>query len=102
MKLEPGRQRRVRELARRVRERFSGAFEIPAGDSPIVPLIVGESETANSLARELENQGMITWPIRPPTVARGRSRVRITLSCEHSDDEVARLCDALLRVQKSP
>src|SRR5207253_2359578 len=55
MKLEPGRQRRVRELARRVRERFSGAFEIPAGDSPIVPLIVGESETANSLARELEN-----------------------------------------------
>jgi 8-amino-7-oxononanoate synthase len=96
MQCEPQRRERVRELARRVRATLAEVgYDFPDGDSPIIPLIVGEDAAALALAAELEEAGMLAWPIRPPTVARGKSRVRITLSCEHSDNEIERLCDAM-------
>jgi 8-amino-7-oxononanoate synthase len=44
---EPERAARVRTLARRVREEVALlGFEMPSGDAPIIPIIVGESERA--------------------------------------------------------
>jgi len=90
MSEEPWRQQRVRELARRVR----GALGLP-GDSPIVPLILGEESAAIEAAKELRGKGMLVLPVRPPTVPRGTSRLRITLSCDHTDAEVEELIDAI-------
>jgi 8-amino-7-oxononanoate synthase len=93
---EPARQARVRELARRVR----GAVErmgvrIPPGDSPIIPVIVGEAERALAASRRLAEAGLLVPAVRPPTVAKGASRLRVTLSCDHTDEEVGRLLEAL-------
>ncbi len=94
MKNEPERQRRVREVARRVRDELSGAgWRIPAGDSPIIPIIIGTEESAMRLAEELKEIGMIVSAVRPPTVARGSSRLRVTVSAAHSDGEVRRLIE---------
>ena len=94
MREEPQRQRRVRELAARVRS----AFALP-GDSPIIPVVLGESSAALAAAEELRNERLLVLPVRPPTVPRGTSRLRVTLSSDHSDDEVAHLIDQLRRCQ---
>lgn len=102
MRDEPGRQRRVRELAGRVRGKLSaGGVALPPGDSPIVPVIVGEESAALVLSDRLAENGLLVQAVRPPTVARGTSRLRVTLSCEHSDEEVDRLIELLLSAKRA-
>jgi 8-amino-7-oxononanoate synthase len=98
MRDEPERQLRVRQLARNVRERLSAGFEIPAGDSPIIPIILREEKAALAAALSLGENGLFTVAVRPPTVPKGTSRLRITLSCEHTDEEVGRLVRGLERL----
>jgi 8-amino-7-oxononanoate synthase len=38
--------------------------------------------------------------VRPPTVPKGSSRLRITLSCDHTDSEVQHLLDILADVKR--
>jgi 7-keto-8-aminopelargonate synthetase-like enzyme len=93
---EPVRQRRVRELAANVRSRLANdGFVLPSSDSPILPIILGNEQAALEAAGVLQDQGLWVIAIRPPTVPRGTSRLRVTLSCEHSDDEIGRLVAAL-------
>ncbi|HET6249997.1 MAG TPA: 8-amino-7-oxononanoate synthase [Tepidisphaeraceae bacterium] len=93
---EPGRQMRVRALARRVREEIAALrFAVPAGDSPIIPIILGSEQSALTAAAQLLEAGMLVMPVRPPTVARGSSRLRVTLSSEHTDEEVDQLIGAI-------
>ncbi len=67
----------------------------PGHPSPIVPIIVGGEAEALDAAAALAERGLLVPAIRPPTVAPGTSRLRVTLSAVHSDDEVDRLCVAL-------
>jgi 8-amino-7-oxononanoate synthase len=96
---EPHRQGRVRELAKRVRAELTAAgLTLPAGDSPILPIVLGNERAALEAARVLQDQGLWALAIRPPTVPRGTSRLRVTLSSEHSDEEVRQLVAALGKV----
>jgi 8-amino-7-oxononanoate synthase len=96
MRDEPQRQRRVRQIAQYVREQIGKmGLKIPAGDSPIVPVILGDELVTLRAAERLVAEGLLVLGIRPPTIPRGSSRLRITLSCEHTDDEVERLVTAL-------
>ena len=89
MRDEPQRQQRLRMAARWFRERLAaGGLALPAGDSPIVPVILGSEQAALDAAAELERRGMLVAAVRPPTVPRGSSRLRITLSSEHNRDEL--------------
>jgi 8-amino-7-oxononanoate synthase len=99
MRDEPHRQQRVRALARRARNAL-GVPGLPS-DSPIVPVVLGEAEAALTAARTLAEQGILAPAVRPPTVARGASRLRVTLSSEHTDDEVARLVDSLTKLRRT-
>jgi len=93
---EPWRQQRVRELAGRTRAELRRAgLSIPDGDSPIVPLVVGDESAALRAAEQLREKGMFVVAVRPPTVPRGSSRIRVTLSSAHTDEEVAALIAAL-------
>lgn len=53
------------------------------GDCPIVPVLVGDIARTMDLARALEAAGYLVGAIRPPTVPRGTSRLRITVSAAH-------------------
>ena len=93
---EPQRQGRVRELAAHVRSRLSGAgFDVPAGDSPIIPILLQNEEAALTAASRMRDAGLWVVAIRPPTVPRGGSRIRVTLSSEHTDEEVESLLTAV-------
>ena len=93
---EPERQVRVRALAKRVRAQLLDAgLPIPQGDSPIIPVLRNSEESALAAAASLREQGLLVVAIRPPTVPRGSSRLRVTLSSEHTDLEVDQLLNAL-------
>ena len=72
-----------------------GKWKVPVIRSPIVPLIVGEEETALKVAAALRQLGIFIPAIRYPTVARGQARLRLTLSAAHSHEDIAMLVAAL-------
>ena len=63
--------------------------------SPIVPVMIGSEADALAAADQLLAAGLLVPAIRPPTVPPGTSRLRISLSASHSDEDVARLTAAL-------
>lgn len=96
---EPHRRQRVLSLSQQVRHALrSGNISLFPGDSPIIPILFHDESRAIHAAQRLEDQGLLVLPIRPPTVPRGTSRLRITLSCEHSDSQVDQLIQAVLRI----
>lgn len=92
---EPHRAERLRNSARRVRS----ALQLTGlADSPILPVILGNARRSLRAAEELQQQGLWVLAVRPPTVPRGGSRLRVTLSSEHTDDELEQLIGALTKL----
>jgi 8-amino-7-oxononanoate synthase len=95
---EPERRTQLHERATHLRERLRETGFEPRGEesSPIVPVVLAEPDRAVATSRELETKGFLVPAIRPPTVPRGTSRLRISLTCAHSADDVHALVDALV------
>jgi 8-amino-7-oxononanoate synthase len=75
--------------------RLTSALNLPEAQSAVVPIVLGEAETALAAARDLEEQGLLAVPIRPPTVPAGTARLRLAFSADHSFEMVDRLADAV-------
>jgi len=77
----------------------SGAqqLSLQIGDSfsPIQPLLTGSAERAIKLSEILYNKGFLVTAIRPPTVPVNTSRLRITISAEHTEKDIDMLLEAL-------
>lgn len=89
-----------REQLRRLIARFTqGAAELKlpllSSQTPIQPLLIGSAEHALTLSEHLLAHGILVSAIRPPTVPQGEARLRITLSCAHSEAHIDQLLDAL-------
>jgi 8-amino-7-oxononanoate synthase len=70
----------------------------PGHPSPIVPIVLGPDERAVAASALLRDAGVWVPAIRPPTVAPGTARLRVTLSAAHTDDHVALLLEGLAAV----
>jgi 8-amino-7-oxononanoate synthase len=81
-------------LARLV-ARVAGAVGADGHPSPIVPVVVGGEAEAVAASADMLEHGLWVPAIRPPTVAPGTSRLRITLSATHTDEQVDRLVAGL-------
>lgn len=68
-----------------------------ASSTQIVPVIVGEAEATLTLSQALATDGMLASAIRPPTVPRGTSRLRIALHATHTRSDIDLLADALIQ-----
>ena len=64
-------------------------------DSPIQPILVGDSRAALSAQSRLLSAGFLVVAIRPPTVPKGTARLRCTLTASHGTEDVDRLLEAL-------
>ena len=69
----------------------------PGHPSPIIPVVLGSEQAALSASASLLEDGLWVPAIRPPTVPEGTSRLRVTLSAAHTDEDVSRLLHALTR-----
>ncbi|MGH9030818.1 MAG: aminotransferase class I/II-fold pyridoxal phosphate-dependent enzyme [Acidimicrobiia bacterium] len=67
----------------------------PGHPSPIIPVVLGDERRTLAAAADLLEHGMLVPAIRPPTVAPGTSRLRVTLSAAHTDAQVDALARAL-------
>lgn len=70
-------------------------LELMPSQTPIQPIVVGDSERALQFSRALKSQGVLVTAIRPPTVPVGSARLRVTLSAAHTEQHVERLLEAL-------
>jgi 8-amino-7-oxononanoate synthase len=74
------------------------ALPLMASNTAIQPLLVGDEALAMTISADLEAEGVLVSAIRPPTVAVGQSRLRITITAGHSAADVDVLLAALHKV----
>jgi glycine C-acetyltransferase/8-amino-7-oxononanoate synthase len=94
--------RRVEKLQRNsavLREalREEGASVDP-GETPIVPLIVGDPDAAMSACDRALERGVFAQAIRPPTVPEGTSRLRLAVMASHTKSELREAARVLAAV----
>ena len=63
-------------------------LNIVEGETPIIPIIIGSAELTNKLSEELKKEGILVSAIRPPSVPKGESRLRLTIIATHTKEEI--------------
>ena len=98
---EPQRVEQLRENARYFREQIVEAgFKPLAGETPIVPIIVGETAAAIRMSDELLNEGVFVTGFGFPVVPQGQARVRCQISAAHTKDHLDEAVRAFRNVGK--
>ena len=90
---------RLRANAAYFREQLlaSGFRPLP-GETPIIPVIVGETAQAIALSRELLREGVFVTGFGYPVVPQGQARIRCQISAAHSREDLDQALDAIRRV----
>ncbi len=112
---DPARRLRLHQRARLLRTRLealgmnlltsprsgSEADSISFGtvpESPIIAVLLDSETAAVAASEQLIRHGFHVPAVRPPTVPSGTSRLRLSISSEHSEDQIGSLCDAIAAV----
>ena len=78
----------LEQLSIFLRQEVEHRTQIMPSQTCIVPYILGENEATLAKAKDLQEQGYYCLPIRPPTVPKGTSRIRLSLTADMTIDEV--------------
>lgn len=76
-------------------------WQRPVSHTAIQPIIIGSNDEALGVAAALHSRGIWVPAIRPPTVAPGTARLRVTLSAAHTHEQAARLTAALNELERT-
>jgi glycine C-acetyltransferase len=99
LEAHPERVATLRENARYFRERLLAlGFKPLAGETPIVPVIVGETAFAIKLSEELLNEGVFVTGFGYPVVPQGQARVRCQISAAHTREHLDQALAAFRKV----
>jgi glycine C-acetyltransferase len=99
LEAHPERVRTLRENARYFRDQLAAVgFKPLPGETPIVPVIVGETAFAIRLSDELLDEGVFVTGFGFPVVPQGQARVRCQLSAAHTKDHLDRALAAFQKV----
>jgi 8-amino-7-oxononanoate synthase len=98
---EEWRRTRLRKLIG-VLQKSAGqmGWRLLPSQTAIQPLIVGGNAEALALSARLAENGLLVPAIRPPTVPRGTARLRISLSSDHTVEDVERLVEVLRSLEQ--
>ncbi|MEO9037431.1 MAG: pyridoxal phosphate-dependent aminotransferase family protein [Gemmatimonadaceae bacterium] len=101
MRDEPERRERLWANTRRVADglKFLG-FDVGKTETPIIPVLMGEIMAVGFAWRALFDAGVFTHPIVPPAVPSNSCRIRVSMSAEHSDEQVDRVLAAFERLAR--
>jgi glycine C-acetyltransferase len=98
---QPERVARLHENARYFRAAITEAgFKPLAGETPIVPIIVGETSVAIKISEMMLDEGVFVTGFGFPVVPQGHARVRCQLSAAHTRDDLDLAVAAFKRVGK--
>jgi 8-amino-7-oxononanoate synthase len=88
---EPQRRARLRDVTEKLARGLQEiGFDARLQPSPIIPVMIGEAGRATALSEALLQHGVWCPAIRPPTVPKGQSRLRVSASAALSDEEIER------------
>ena len=92
---EPERRDRLWHNTRRVqRELRAMGFDLGQSETPIIPVLIGELYPTLRAWRTLFDAGIFTHPIVPPAVPANSCRIRISMTAEHTDEQLDRVLEA--------
>ncbi|MFH4829992.1 8-amino-7-oxononanoate synthase [Vibrio diabolicus] len=89
------RREKLTELSEVYRDSLSDVEGFVDTQTSIKPFVIGESDLALRVAGACRQNGIWVTAIRPPTVPKGTSRLRITLTANHTNEQVKTLSMAL-------
>jgi glycine C-acetyltransferase len=76
----------------------AAGFDTGASETPITPIIVGETKTAMDFSRALFEEGLWATGIGFPTVPRGKARIRCIVTAAHTRAQLDQAVEILRRV----
>jgi 8-amino-7-oxononanoate synthase len=86
---QPRRVEKLQRNARVLREALAeSGLAAGEGDTPIIPLIVGDADAAVAASDRALERGIFAPAIRPPTVPAGTSRLRLAVMASHTKSEL--------------
>jgi len=86
---ENWRMKKLSENSRYLREGLQSAgLDVPDGITPILPVIIGSNNDTILFSSVLEQEGIFSPAIRPPTVPEGSGRIRVTVMATHTRDDL--------------
>jgi len=100
LKEEPWRREKLWENTRLFREGAKRLGFRVLGETPIVPIVIGDDELTMRFSAALFEMGIYVQGIRPPTVPPGTSRLRFSISALHSKSDIERALFALKEAGK--
>jgi len=87
--------------AKYFREKMEAAgFDLVPGETPIVPVMLGDAKLANDMAGELLAEGIYVIGFSHPVVPMGKARIRVQLSAGHEKEHIDKAVDAFIKVGK--
>jgi 7-keto-8-aminopelargonate synthetase-like enzyme len=75
---------------------LAAGYDTMGSETPIIPVKTGSIQNTLRIAKYLFEQGIFAPAIRPPTVK--ESRIRITVTAAHTDEDIERLIEALKKI----
>jgi len=76
-------------------------FDIPDGDHPIVPIMLGDAALATRMASMLLDEGVYVIGFSYPVVPKGKARIRVQISAAHEPDDLRFAIDAFAKVREA-
>lgn len=99
MQEEPGLQERLWANTARFKAGLTDlGFDTGRSETPITPVMMGDSETAGRFSDRLLDEGVFAQPVVFPTVAIDKARLRTIVTAAHSDDQLDLALAAFERV----
>jgi len=96
VRAEPERRARLHALMARLKAGLTArGFDVAQVASPIFPVVLGSEARALAAAAALRQRGFFVRAIRPPTVPRGTSRLRVALTAGHDEAQLDAFLGAL-------
>ncbi len=86
---EPRRVEKVQRNSALLREALNEkGLPTPPGITPVIPLVIGDAETAVAATEHALGHGVFAQAIRPPTVPAGTSRLRLVATAAHQETDL--------------
>lgn len=63
-------------------------FDVPEGDHPIVPIMLGDARLASAMADRLLEKGIYVVGFSFPVVPKGQARIRVQISAAHTTENL--------------
>ncbi|MCF6335867.1 MAG: glycine C-acetyltransferase [Spirochaetales bacterium] len=75
-------------------------FDVPDGETAIIPVMLYDESLAVRIAENLYENGIYVIPFSFPVVPKGKARIRVQISCEHTTNDINRLLEAFKQASR--